>query len=332
MSCFTRTLFVLPLALVASVSWGQAIDLSNAVIVLRGDAPALATVATVLDEEISRRTGLHSGRAEEVPPGRACIEVALSADGGPGAEGFRLDAAPDGRVRLVGADARGALFGAGYLLRKLDWKKGAVSLPGPLSTTQKPQYAIRGHQLGYRARANSWDAWTPEQFDQYIRELALFGTNAIENIPFQDEQQSPHFKLSRRDMNRKMSEICARYDLAYWVWTPADFDLKDEAKRAAALAAHERLYADCPRLDGVFFPGGDPGDNHPRDVMPFLEAVSKRLLKHHPDARVWVSPQGFDGEKLDLMFRWIDEHKPAWLGGLVGGPGSPPLDGLRKRL
>ena len=124
-------------------------------------------------------------------------------------------------------------------------------------------------------------------------------------------------------MNRRMSEICAKYDLAYWVWTPADFDLKDEAKRAAALKAHEELYADCPRLDGVFFPGGDPGDNHPSDVMPFLEEVSKLLLKHHPAARVWISPQGFDGEKLDAMFRWIDEHKPAVARRRGGRPGKP---------
>jgi len=327
-----RILFVLSVTLVPALSMAQAIDLSDAVVVVRGDAPALSTVATVLEEEVSRRTGLRWERAAEVPPQSTCIEIALSADKAPGSEGFSLKANPEGQIQLVGADARGTLFGAGYLLRKLDWEKGAVSLPGPFTETEKPEYAIRGHQLGYRARANSWDAWTPEQFDQYIRELALFGTNAIENIPFEDDQVSPHSKLTRRDMNRTLSEICAKYGLAYWVWTPAVFDLKDETKRAAALRVHEELYADCPRLDGVFFPGGDPGNNHPNDVMPFLEDLSKLLLKHHPDARVWISPQGFHGEKLGAMFKWIDQHKPPWFGGVVGGPGSPPLNSLRKRL
>lgn len=332
MSLVARILSILLLALAPSLSWGQAIDLKKAVVVVRGDLPALATAATVLQEEVKSRTGLQWERAAEVPPDGPCIVIALANDGAPGPEGFTLKSSADGRIQINGADGRGALFGAGYLLRKLDWGRGAVSLPGPLSAVEQPEYAIRGHQLGYRARANSWDAWTPEQFDQFIRELALFGTNAIENIPFQDNQQSPHFKLSRRDMNRTMSEICAKYDLAYWVWTPATFDLKDEAKRAEALKAHEQLYADCPRMDGVFFPGGDPGNNHPSDVMPFLEEVSKRLLKHHPEARVWISPQGFRGEKLNAMFNWIDEHKPDWLGGVVGGPGSPPLKGLRQRL
>ena len=212
------------------------------------------------------------------------------------------------------------------------WSPGRIVLPLPINTIQSPDYAIRGHQLGYRARANSWDAWTPEQFDQHIRELALFGTNAIENIPFQDDDVSPHFKVSRREMNRALSEICAKYDLQYWVWTPAVFELSDTEQRTAALKKHEQLYADCPRMDGVFFPGGDPGDNHPDDVMPFLEDISKSLLKHHPDARVWVSPQGFRGERLDAMFRWIDAHEPDWLGGVVGGPGSPPLDQICARL
>jgi hypothetical protein len=69
-------------------------------------------------------------------------------------------------------------------------------------------YHIRGHQLGYRNTANSWDAWTVDQFEKYIRELALFGTNSIENIPFQDDAPGPNMKVPRKEMNRRMSEIC----------------------------------------------------------------------------------------------------------------------------
>ena len=318
--------------LVQPTSWGQMIDLGAAVVVVRGDAPGLLTAATVLTEEVEKRTGLLWEHADQAPSSGPVIELSLAEGDTLGPEGFELIANPDGNVRIVGGNARGVLFGAGHLLRHMSWAEGTVALPGPMAVLERPEYSIRGHQLGYRARANSWDAWTVEQFDQHIRELALFGTNAIENIPFQDDQPSPHMKLSRRDMNRQLSEICAKYDLDYWVWTPADYDLTDAAKRADALAAHEEFYADCPRLDAVFFPGGDPGDNHPREVMPFLEDISKLLVKYHPAAKVWLSPQGFHGEELEYMFTWIDEHQPEWLGGLVGGPGSPPLDGLRERL
>ena len=63
---------------------------------------------------------------------------------------------------------------------------------------------------------------------------------------------SPLMPVSRQEMNRKLSEICARYDLDYWVWTPVDFPLSDAARRKAALEQHESLGRDCPRLDAVF--------------------------------------------------------------------------------
>lgn len=318
-------------------------DISDAVIVVE-NPDAAATAATVLDEEAKTRFGVDWKRADVIPASGPYINLAIDRETAPGPEGFTITHAgspPDseagnaalreGRITITGADPRGLLFGVGHFLRSIHSAGGHLSCPAG-GVSEKPDYPIRGHQLGYRARANSWDAWTPAQFDQHIRELALFGTNAIENIPFQDDDHSPHFKVSRREMNRAMSEICAKYDLQYWVWTPADFELTDESERAENLAAHEQLYADCPRMDGVFFPGGDPGDNHPSEVMPFLAEIAQRLQKHHPEARVWISPQGFHGEKLEYMFAWIEEHQPSWLGGVVGGPGSPPLDEIRAQL
>ncbi|MFO1094874.1 MAG: hypothetical protein U0992_16455 [Planctomycetaceae bacterium] len=202
----------------------------------------------------------------------------------------------------------------------------------PIHTTQTPEYAIRGHQLGYRAQANSYDAWDDAMFDRYIRELAFFGTNAIENIPFHDDRPTPVMPLSRPEMNRRMAAICDKYDLDYWVWTPADFDLTNAEKRAAAIKFHESFYQECVRLDAIFFPGGDPGDNHPHEVLPFLADLSVILAKYHPQARIWMSLQGFEGEKTDYVFEWLKEHHPDWLGGLVAGPSSPPLPDLRARL
>lgn len=325
-------LFLATTLFMGNALWAAPQDLGAATISVRGDAPPLEVASTVLQEEVARRTGVQWQIAEGASQSGASVTLALAADGAPGAEGFTIATGADGKVSITGADARGVLFGVGYFLRQLDWGKGKVSLPEPLNVSSKPEYAIRGHQLGYRARANSWDAWTVEQFDQFIRELALFGTNAIENIPFQDDQVSPHNKVSREEMNRELGRICDKYDLDYWVWVPADYDLKDPAKREEALRAHEAFYADCPRLNGVFFPGGDPGSNHPQEVMPFLQDISVLLQKHHPNAKVWLSPQGFNMEETDYMFTWLAEHKPEWFGGVVGGPGSPPLEGLRERL
>jgi hypothetical protein len=306
-----------------------------AVLVPAGNPPRpVLTAATVLAEEVAKRTGLAWAVVTERPATGMVIELALQPAGSKPplpAEEFEI-ALNDSGLRITGADPRGVLYGAGWLLRQAEWSPGAFQWKSPAATRSWPAEAIRGHQLGYRSRANSYDAWDAAQYEQYIRELAIFGANCIENIPFEDTQPSPHMKLSRRDMNRRMSEICQEYGLEYWVWTPAVFDLKDAAQRAEHLAEHEQLYQDCPELTGVFFPGGDPGDNHPREVMPFLADLAPVLAKYHPEAGIWVSLQGFDPEQVDYFYAWLGEHQPAWLEGVVSGPGSPAIGETRQRL
>ena len=250
-------------------------------------------------------------------------------------EGYRIVAettTSGTRLWLIGADNRGILYAMGHFLRnaRLTRRNIEFTLTEELATA--PQYPLRGHQLGYRNTANSWDAWTVEQFDQYIRELALFGANSVENIPFQDGAPGPLMKYDRDFMNVKMSEICDRYDQDYWVWTPATSDLGDSDYVAEQLARHKALYESCPRLDGIFFPGGDPGHNHPNLVMPFLKQVAELLSQYHPKAGVWISLQGFSAEQIDYFFQYLDEHQPEWLAGVVSGPSSPDMAQMRFRL
>ena len=250
---------------------------------------------------------------------------------GLGSEGYRLKTSA-AQIEIAGADARGLLYGVGAFLRRMDWKTGSLSIEAPLELESAPVSRIRGHQLGYRATANSWDAWTVAQFDQYIRELALFGANSIENIPFQDTRTNPLMKVSRREMNREMSRICQRYGLEYWVWVPADFDLHHAAERAEFLQRFEEMAGESVELTGVFVPGGDPGDNPPELVMPLLEDLAGRLKLRHPQAKVWLSLQGFNAEKEEAVYRYIEQKRPGWLGGLVAGPSSPPAERSRRRL
>ncbi len=357
-----RLLNVITILFLAVALLGQAapaaeaemIDLKDAVVVIPGGGlskPQRAAV-TALIEEVEKRTGIRWSESTQWPADKPVIAIMSQAQSPKWGrkiparngrnlpetrpEGYRLhvehSANAPAVVWIQGADARGTLFGVGDFLRNLNWSRGEAKLPGDLDIATSPVSPIRGHQLGYRARANSWDAWTVEQFDQHIRELALFGTNSIENIPFQDHRQNSMMKYSRREMNQKMSEICNRYGLDYWVWTPADFDLNDKERRAEMLDKHETLYQDCRRLNGVFFPAGDPGDNPPELVMPFLEDVSKRLAAHHPDARIWLSLQRLSRRDVKYVFDYIDQNRPKWLGGLVAGPSSPPIPVIRNAL
>lgn len=296
-------------------------------------------VAEVLSRELAQRTGtvwpLREAAMAHTPEAASSTDasfqhVTLGLDRGLKPESFRITPAGD-TLRLHAADKAGALFGIGHLLRHLALsEEGPVLLGGAHEET--PAMPVRGHQLGYRAQANSYDAWTVEQFEQHIVELAFFGTNMIENIPFQDDRPVVNQALPRRELNRAMSAICDKYGLQYWVWTPADFELTDRAKATAQLDQYEELYRDCVRLDGVFFPGGDPGDNAPELVMPYLGEVAARLAQHHPNARIWMSVQGFSLRQIDYVYDWIRANRPKWLGGLVAGPSSPTIQSMRRQL
>ena len=309
---------------------------------------AESSAAVMLAEEINMRTGLPVTVTAHWPAsgdiillqtasGERHSEIALSSEPAliSKPESFRIiPQHQDSRtiVTIEGYDGRGILFGAGELLRTLSYKHGGIGLPENLPVSATPDKTIRGHQLGYRNTANSYDAWTPAQFEQYIRELAIFGTNSIETIPISDKDKSPHFKLPPDEMNAKISAICNKYDLDYWIWAPAQFDLSDTSKRKHYLDQVERICRMSVRLNGVFFPGGDPGDNPPETVLPLLTDVAAILTKYHPKAKIWLSLQGFRPEQDQTVYRYVQEQKPTWLGGLVTGPSSPPVEETRAAL
>ncbi|MEO5978376.1 MAG: hypothetical protein ABIS36_18590 [Chryseolinea sp.] len=235
-------------------------------------------------------------------------------------------------IVVEGIDDRGVLFGVGYLLRTMLYNVSSVGFAQTPAIATSPDKYMRGHQLGYRHTANSWDAWTKQEFEQYIRDLVVFGTNAIESIPIFDEKVSPHFKEKPSEMNAFISTLCQKYNLDYWMWIPAQFDLKDIALRKKYLATFEQICKESVRIDGTFFPGGDPGDNPPDLVIPLLQDIAVILKKYHPKATTWVSLQGFTPEQSQYVYKYIQDKMPAWLGGLITGPSSPTVEETRAAL
>jgi hypothetical protein len=81
-------------------------------------------------------------------------------------EGYQISLAPglpgqtNPAVFVVGNDARGILFGVGRLLRELRLQRHRIDLDEKLNIAASPKYALRGHQLGFRPKCNSYDAWT----------------------------------------------------------------------------------------------------------------------------------------------------------------------------
>ncbi len=201
------------------------------------------------------------------------------------------------------------------MVRVLQMARGRVALAGPMSETSAPKYPLRGHQLGYRPKTNSYDAWDLAQWERYIRELALFGTNAIELIPprSDDAPDSPHFPLPPLEMMAGMSKICGDYDLDVWIWYPAmDSDYADPRTVEHALAEWAEVFRRLPRIDAVFVPGGDPGHTRPKVLMALLEKQAVNLRRFHPKAQMWVSPQGFSQEWLEEFLSLMQPSRRGW--------------------
>lgn len=240
------------------------------------------------------------------------------------AEGFSVHADfASGRVVLAGNDARGVLYAVGHLLRKLHIEGRRIELRLPYFVTTSPRWPLRGHQLGYRPLANSYTGWDVSQWERYIRELALWGANAIELLPPKTggEADSPHHPLPRMEMMVEMSRIVASYGLDVWVWWPAlDGDYAKPEVLAASLKEWGEVASRLPRLDAIFVPGGDPGDTPVEVLFPFLEKQAANLRRHHPRVAMWVSPQGFKGAELEFFFDYLKKKRPDWLAGVVFGP------------
>ena len=336
-------------AAVGSSSEGQTI-FSGVTVVTSGAALTNGerSAVKILTEEVQKRTGLNWQVSSTCPAAGDVIILKREGTNIKGAPAFpgqpELSRTPEsfrivssgqaGRavVLIEGRDGRGVMFGVGKLLRMLQYNKGSVSLKSGLALAESPAKEIRGHQLGYRNTANSYDGWTPEQFEQYIRELVIFGANSIESIPIFKEEKSPHFKIPPDEMNSRISAICDAYDLDYWMWVPAQIDLNDKDKRRKYLETFEKICNYSVRINGVFFPGGDPGDNPPELVMPLLEDMAVILKKRHPRAGIWLSLQNFTAEQSQYVYKYVQEKLPVWLGGLVTGPSSPPVEETRAAL
>jgi len=330
----------------------QVADLSKATIVASKNipSPVRETAIRVLKEEIAQRTNNQLRESDKIGM-QPVIAMVLSSEKELSGlqvpannsdikpenkpEGYRLVLdQSNGRniLWLIAADQRGTIFSIGQLLRTAKLSHGKFLFDKKNEIATSPKYPIRGHQIGYRNTANSWDSWTMDQYEKYLRELALFGTNSIENIPFHDGKNNPLMKYPREVMNNKIAEICHEYGLDHWDWIPADVDLSDPVKFKEEVTRHEEYYKNCPYLDGIFFPGGDPGSNHPKDVMPFLKAVTEKLKKYHPKATMWISLQGFSDDQIDYFYQYLETNNPDWLTGVVTGPSSPDLAATRFRL
>ena len=349
--------FSLGVATVAALSAAEtaataSINLAGAVLVLPpGMSGPEKQAAIMLVDEAEKRSQLHWATNERLPDaGKPAIVLGqraallraypalanqLTTGGTNQPEGYQIVSAASGVVIVAGNDARGVLFGAGRLLRIMDYGREAVAVAAGLNIATAPRYPLRGHQLGYRPKTNSYDAWNVAMWEQYIRDLVVFGANAIEGMPprTDDAADSPHFPLSQIRMMAEQSRLAQAYGIEYWIWYPAlDRDYGNPATVASAVKEWGEVLRQMPKVDAVFVPGGDPGHTAPKILFPMLEQQAAQLKTLHPAAKFWISPQGFEGQWMEDFFALM-KAEPAWIEGVVFAPQQrETLEELRARV
>ncbi|MCA9781509.1 MAG: hypothetical protein KC800_32550, partial [Candidatus Eremiobacteraeota bacterium] len=321
------------------------LDLSRAVVSVPQPTERLGTYANLLIGQVRQRSRCRWSLEGEGPEVLLQVKPESTAP-----EGFTIKA-DSGSLKITGATERGVLFGVGRLLREMtmDWEQSYATplrtsafCPADLHIESEPDYPIRWHQIAYRPKTNSYDAFSVDDMKREISEAALFGCNGIEMIPpgLDDAGQSPHFQVPWLEMLWEASDWCDQLDLQVSMWFP-NFPGSDQAH-------WEQIFSSLKRLDSLFVPGGDPGGLLPADLFEGVERKAAFLRNNFfPDASVWVSSQYGLGISVDLELEpwipsqrldgWFEELKTprvkAFLTGVVYGPWSAlPLDQFTTRV
>ena len=270
---------VLLIFLFAGLGRATAASTSFRVIVSAQQTPQEKAIAEMFVEEMAKRTSngpvLQVGKGD-LPPNsssgtlvvlarRSQVPALLPADlaavwnkalrvlqASDHSEAFSIVSLPWRRTSLVivaGSDTRGELFGAGWLLRHTNFAGAFPQLPKHLTIFEFPEKPVRGDQIGYRFKNNTYDAWTLAQFEQRIRDLAIFGTNTIQLIaPVSDDApSSPLFHAPALETWIGISKILAKYGLDCDLYYPEmRKDYGDPAAVEAELRDFEALVRAMP--------------------------------------------------------------------------------------
>ena len=258
-------------------------------------------------------------------------------------EGFSIVSLPwhaSAVTVIAGNDDRGELFGAGYLLRQMACNSSLSrvaacipEIPAHLAVFTAPDKPIRGHQIGYRNKNNTYDAWTLPQFEEQIRDLAIFGSNAIQIIApvSDDDATSVLYPAPPLQTVIGISGLLKKYGLDCDLYYP---EMRDYTKPNAVedeLKDFEELVRAMPAVDSLHIPGGDPGHTPPELLFPLVAREAEVLHRYHPNASVWVSAQGFDRQRYSSFYALLNQH-PQWLTGIFFGPQSRDSFETQRRL
>ncbi len=240
----------------------------------------------------------------------------------------------EGEIKIYAYNIRGFLFGAGKFLMKSVIKDGKITLIKDITGKYIPEKRIRGNQNAYRTMPNTYDAWSPEDFFRFFKEMMFYGTNATEILPTEEpvhkDQYNRLMKLTLKDHMNKTSAYADEIDMDVSVWYPNDEWPEDES----AALRRENLKG-AKRLDYIFPPGGDPGDYPADQFISRCIKIANEVRKDKPNVQMWPSaqmPHGMPGWG-DVFVENVNSSPDGVITGVIQGPNrAMEIDELRKRI
>lgn len=258
------------------------------------------------------------------------IELSISSDFEDN-DRFKTEQKAD-RIIISAKTVRGLIFGYSLFLRKCEFDGEHITLVRNIAGVYVPDKKIRGHQIGYRPCTNTYDAWDLKKYFRYYLDMAAFGCNTCEHIPYEKTASARNELMlyDEEDFLITASSMAKAIDMSVSVWHP---NCGGETEEEAVLR-REKLYKRIPRIDYVFPPGGDPGELTAKDFVNRTLKVSERLKKAHPKAKMFPSAQAPHihpnwGEEFLSLLNEIENG----IDGVITGPNHAfPMHTLRERL
>lgn len=290
------------------------------------DSPTEIKAAELFAEEIEIRSGFSPEIVCEAPSENF---VSLIIEGESESEEYTVNH-DDNRIFITAHRLRSLIYGFAEFIKAAVYEGSKIYLVKNISLSRVPSMKIRGHQLSYTDMNNTVDMWGKAEYERYIRDLMLFGTNMVEADSGVREEKSTLMRFSQKEMLIAMSEICVEYDIDLSVW----HELWSKDSDEETMAKMHKLYDDLPKLDVLFPPGGDPGDMQGEAFVQRCVKMKREMQKVFPNIQMWPSAQA-PHEYPDWGERFVKEMAkcPEEIDGVIYGPNhAMPLDELRRKI
>ena len=282
----------------------ERIPLTQSVIVVDASEPSyvqygVKDLADYLKEitgtEVPIQTTLDETAPSLIVVGKKMVEQAranVMAGRELGQEGYLVESVlKSGKAHLIvaGETPHGTKFGLAGLMKMIQAEGQSAYVEGPVHTTSRPKFAIRGmHLNGWPiSYPYSFRVWKENEWQRYIDILSYQGVNLLYIWPFMEIMPvplSPEDEAYLQEVNRVVGYAQTRHGMEVWImhsvnrvaqsnlgmpdprpryywvyWNQLDLNPADPDHFETIVRSREALYRIVNKADGFCMIDSDPG-------------------------------------------------------------------------